>query len=137
MSKIYIVLTYTGTILSRVVKLYTKKDYSHVSISLDKNLTQMYSFGRYNAYNPFFAGFVKESTNSGTFKRFKNTTTEIYSIEVTSRQYYKIKQEIRKIERNKQVYRFNRIGLFLAGINYKYTKEKCFYWTFYGRFIFS
>lgn len=36
--KIYIVLTHTGTILSKIVKWYTKKDFSHVSISLDKEL---------------------------------------------------------------------------------------------------
>ena len=30
----------------------------------------MYSFGRKNAYNPFFGGMVKESVDTGTFKRF-------------------------------------------------------------------
>ena len=53
MKKIYIVLTYSGTPLAKIIKLYTKKDYSHVSISLDKKLTKMYSFGRINPYNPF------------------------------------------------------------------------------------
>lgn len=125
--KIYIILTYTGTILSKIIKLYTKAEYCHVSLSLDKRLNKMYSFGRLNPYNPFIGGFVHEGINRGTFKRFKNTTTEIYSIEVTNKQYNKIKQEIRKIEKNKHIYRFNRIGLFLAGVNYKYTKEKCFY----------
>ena len=58
MKKIYIVLTYTGTILSRLVKYYTKKEYSHVSISLDENLEEMYSFGRLNAYIPFIGGIA-------------------------------------------------------------------------------
>ena len=40
--KIYIVLTYTGTILSRIIKLYTKAEYCHVSLSLDKKLNKMY-----------------------------------------------------------------------------------------------
>ena len=70
MKKIYIVLTYTGTWLSKVVRFYTRKDYSHVSISLDENLNNMYSFGRINPYNPFSCGFVKESPRHGTFKRF-------------------------------------------------------------------
>ena len=50
MKKIYIVLTYTGTFLSRIVNIYTGKKYSHVSISLDKNLEYMYSFGRFRYF---------------------------------------------------------------------------------------
>lgn len=125
--KIYIVLTQTGTVLSRLIKIYTGAEYCHVSISLDKKLNKMYSFGRLNAYNPFIGGFVHEGICFGTFKRFKNTTTEIYSIEVTNEQYNKIKQEIKKIGKNKQSYSFNYVGLFLAGINYRYKKNKSFY----------
>lgn len=73
MKKIYIVLTHTGTVLSRMIKMYTKGNFSHISIALDKELNQMYSFGRLNPYNPFWAGFVHESIYNGTFKRFKNT----------------------------------------------------------------
>ena len=50
--KIYIVLTYSGTILSRIIRAYTGDEYSHVSIALDKDLEEMYSFGRLNPYNP-------------------------------------------------------------------------------------
>ena len=68
--KIYIVLTYTGTVLSKIIKLYTHCEFSHVSISLDKNLEHMYSFGRLNPYNPFKGGFVQEPVDKGTFRRF-------------------------------------------------------------------
>ena len=81
--KIYIVLTYTGTILSKIIRVYTKAEFCHVSLSLDKRLNKMYSFGRLNPYNPFIGGFVHEGINIGTFKRFKNTKAEIYEIEVT------------------------------------------------------
>ncbi len=57
-------LTFTGTILSRVVKLYTKKEYSHVSIALDENLEEMYSFGRLNPYIAFIGGFVREGIDT-------------------------------------------------------------------------
>lgn len=63
MHKIYIVLTYTGTLLARIVRFYTRKEYSHVSIALDENLNMMYSFGRLNPYNAFVGGFVHERIN--------------------------------------------------------------------------
>lgn len=35
MKKIYLILTHTGTNLSKLIKNYTKDEFSHVSISLD------------------------------------------------------------------------------------------------------
>ena len=47
------------------------------SISLDKELNTMYSFGRLKAYNPLHGGFVHEHVHSGTFKRFYKTKSMI------------------------------------------------------------
>ena len=70
---IYIVVTQTGTVLSRILKIVTKAEYNHVSISLDPSLDQMYSFGRKNAYNPIWGGMVQECPKWGTFKRISGT----------------------------------------------------------------
>ena len=111
MKKIYFVLTFTGTWLSRVVRVYTRKQYAHVSLALDKDLKYMYSFGRINPYNPISGGFVHEVQNEGVFKRFKNTDSLICSIEVTDKQYKKIKDNIKKFESEKDLYGFNVLGL--------------------------
>lgn len=125
--KIYIVLTHTGTILSKIVKWYTKKDFSHVSISLDKELNEMYSFGRLNPYNPFLGGFVHEYTDKGTFKRFKNTVAAIYFLEIEQEQYDNMKNTINKFEQEKEKYTFNILGLFAVSIHKKIKKENSFY----------
>ena len=41
MKKIYFVLTYTGTILSRIVHIYTGQEFCHSSLSLDAELNEM------------------------------------------------------------------------------------------------
>lgn len=133
--KIYIVLTYTGTILSKIIKAYTGMKYCHVSISLDKELKQMYSFGRLNAYNPFIGGFVHESINSGTFKRFKNTIARIYSLNLTEVQYNTIKNKIIKIHQDKEIYTFNIIGLFATGFNLKYRKKNSYYCAEFVKYL--
>lgn len=127
LKKIYIILTYTGTLLSQVIKFYTKKEFSHVSIALDSELNQMYSFGRLNAYNPFFGGFVHENINSGTFKRFKNTISKIYMLEVEEKQYDNLKNYILQIQEQKDKYKFNILGLFAAGFNIRRKKKDAFY----------
>ena len=127
MKKVYIVLTYTGTILSKVVKLYTRKEYSHVSISLDENLEKMYSFGRENPYLILPAGFVHEGVDVGTFKRFKRTKTAIYSLQVSDEQYENLKKEIDKFNKDKENYDFNIMGLFTAMFRVKLRREKKLY----------
>lgn len=127
MRKIYIVLTYTGTVLSKIIKIYTGDEFSHVSIALDKELKEMYSFGRLNPYNPFWGGFVHEYINSGTFKRFKKTKTAIYSLEVNDEEYEKIQGIIMKIQNAEKPYKFNSLGLFAVALKLKIRKEHSFY----------
>ena len=127
MRSIYIVLTMTGTLVSRIVKFYTRKEYGHVSIALDKELERMYSFGRLNPYNTFIGGFVHEYIHSGTFYRFRNTTCEVLRVRVTDEQYAKLEQVILKMEAEKEKYKFNIPGLFAVSINKKISKENHLY----------
>ena len=135
MQKIYIVLTYTGTMLSRLVSFYTRKKYAHVSISLDKDLSHMYSFARLNPYNPFLGGFVQESPKFGTFKRFSKTKTKIYSVEVDDEQYKNLKSLIKDINLNKKSYHFNILGLFAVAFNLKIKREKYFYCAEFVKYV--
>ena len=127
MKKVYIVLTYTGTALSRIVRVCTRKKYCHVSISLDRNLRHMYSFGRVNPYIPFIGGFVQESPEYGTFKRFKNTKAKIYELEVSEEDYKKIKDIIKDFKAHKGNYRFNVIGLIAVLFHLNPTRDNHYY----------
>ncbi len=135
MKKIYIVLTHTGTLLSRVIKIYTKNEFSHSSLALDKDLNYMYSFGRLYPNNPFIGGFVHEYINRGTFKRFFRTITKVYEIDVTDEQYEKAKCLIEKLEKDKSKYKFNIIGLFLVSIKVKFNTEKSFYCAEFVKYV--
>lgn len=137
MKKIYIVLTHTGTLLSRLIKYYTKDEFSHVSICLDKELEEMYSFGRLNPYNPFWGGFVHERIDQGTFKRFFRTISKIYSLEVTDEQYEKIRNIIEKMKFNNDInaYKFNFIGLLAVGIHKKIRTLHGFYCAEFVKYI--
>lgn len=135
MKKIYIILTYTGTILAKIVKIYTKKEYSHVSISLDQDLSKMYSFGRLNPYNPFIGGFVHEGIDRGTFKRFKKTKTKIYSLEIEEEKYEKLEEIIENIQQKKNLYKFNLIGLLAVSLNVRIKREKCFYCAEFVKYV--
>lgn len=135
MKKIFIVLTHTGTLLSRMIKTFTKDEFSHSSIALDVDLKEMYSFGRLNPYNPFMGGFVHEYIDKGTFKRFYKTRTKVYALEVTDEQYENMKKNIQEIQMQKENYTFNVWGLFAAGIHKKIGKEHSFYCAEFVKYI--
>ncbi len=135
MKKIYIVLTHTGTMLSKIIRFYTKNEFSHVSISLDSELKQMYSFGRLKPTNAFIGGFVHEYINSGTFKRFKNTVTKVYELNIEDEQYEKIKNMIMDIERHKDNYKFNVLGLFLVALKIKFKTKNSFYCAEFVKYV--
>ncbi len=135
MKKIYIILTHTGTVLSRIIKIYTKDEFSHVSIALDEHLKQMYSFGRLNPYNPFIGGFVHEYINSGTFNRFKETKTAIYSLNVREEEYEKICDIIDNFQRTRKTYKFNSLGLFAIALKLRIHKEHSFYCAEFVKYI--
>ncbi|WP_407268269.1 hypothetical protein [Radiobacillus sp. PE A8.2] len=107
--KIYILLTDTGTVLTRLIKSYTKKPYNHASIAFDAELNNVYSFGRKTANNPFIGGFVKENIRSVLFCQ---SDCAIYSLSVTDDEFQKMNQYILEIASKKEKYRYNFIGLF-------------------------
>ena len=135
MKKIYLVLTHTGTMLSRIIKVYTKNEFSHSSISLDDKLMKMYSFGRLNPNNPFIGGCVHEYIDKCTFKRFKNTTTKVYELNISDEQYDKIQEIINKLETHKSEYKFNVLGLFLVALKFRYKREKSFYCAEFVKYV--
>ena len=127
MRSIYIVMSQTGTILSRAIKGVTGDEYNHVSISLNENLEPMYSFGRKYPDIPFVGSFVEESINSGTFKKFSGTTCKVVKVQVTNEQYKRLWCKINQIKFLKDKYKYNLLGLFLALFKIELHPETKFY----------
>lgn len=57
---LYIVVTRTNTVLSRLIQLVKNDEYTHAAIALDMELDSMYSFGRKHTYNPFVGGLSEK-----------------------------------------------------------------------------
>ena len=125
--QIYIVLSQTGTILSRILHFVTKKDSNHSSISLNRELTRMYSFGRRNPYNPVSAGFVRESPHFGTFKRFPNSDVVVLSLSVSREDYERIGALLEEMIACSKDLHYDFLGLCCAAFRVKYKRENHYY----------
>ena len=108
--KIYIMLSMTGTRFARMLKCFTRSPYTHVSISLDRDLREMYSFGRWKMHLPMFAGFVQEIPDRGVFQKY-DVSCAIYELEVSCEQYLKIEHMINRFWEGYDRYKYNFAGL--------------------------
>lgn len=125
--QLYIVISQTGTILSRILKLFTGAQYNHASISVSRDLQQMYSFGRKHPYNPFWGGFVKESPDIGTFKRFYKTKAVVLAVDIDDKKYIELCEFLRTMHLQKKNYHYNYLGVCLAAFHIAYKKHNCYY----------
>lgn len=123
---IYIVLTRTNTVLSRFIGFIKNDEYTHASISLDKNLGRMYSFGRKYANNPFVGRFVKESLNEGVFGLQSRLKGLVLEIEVTCEQYGHITKLLNKFISNSNSYKYNYFGLINSLLNIESCRDDRF-----------
>lgn len=124
---IYLIVTQSGSFLSALLKLITGAKYNHVSVSLDRNLDSMYSFGRRHPYNPFWGGFVQESPRAGTFKRFPETEAVVVCLNVTPAQHREMARCLADMYRRRRQYHYNVAGLLLAAFRIKYRGENHYY----------
>jgi hypothetical protein len=108
---VFILLTNTGTLFTRLIQGYTKAPYNHASISFTRDLSEMYSFGRKHPGNPLNGGFVKEDLHTGTFNKYPNTTCVIYELKVTEREVEKMKRVLHIFIRSQQKYLYNILGV--------------------------
>ena len=122
--KVYLILTDTGTLFTRMIKLYTRKTYNHASLTFDPYFTEIYSFGRKRPRNPFIGGFVKENRHTGLLKQAKCV---IYCCSISEKQYQNMIHYIEQIEEQKDHYRYNLLGLFVIPFNKTLERENRFF----------
>lgn len=127
MRSVYILLTRTNSALSKAIGFVTKDSYTHVAISLDREMTKLYSFGRIYKRIPFVGGFVQEDINDGLYALNGNTKCAIYELKVSDSSYVKIADRIIDMDQNSCEYKFNFLGLINILIGKDFMREKYYF----------
>lgn len=134
---VYVLLTDTGTIFTKMIKWFTDAPYNHVSIVFDEELEEIYSFGRKYPKNPLKAGFIKEDIYFGTYRYFYNTRCLLLKIEVSSKQYDRIRNVISNFNNNKDIYSYNLLGLIGVAIGYPINQKNKFFCSQFVAEVFN
>lgn len=127
MKTIYILLTRSNTVLSKMVHLVTKDTYTHASIAFDENLELLYSSSRKNGKTLFPAGPCTEKLNSGYYGSHSGIPCALYKLQVSEESYKRAKQEVEQIISCSKEYHFNIIGLILCKFNIPYHRKHYFF----------
>lgn len=127
MKDIYIVLSQTRSIVSRLIRLATGDMYTHVSIGFEDEPGTTYSFGRIFPHNPLWGGFVRESVTFGTMKRFRDADAAAIRIRIEDGAYERMRRHIAAMYADRRRYGYNYIGLLIAKFGIAYRCENRYY----------
>lgn len=108
---------YSQTLPSKLVKFFTKYQYSHIGICLNKNCDEIYSFGRRDLNDFFNGGFIIENRTGKFFAKFSQTICRIYELEISEEQYLGIKEKLDYMDKNKKLYKYDFVGIFFRLFN--------------------
>lgn len=122
---IYVAFLVTNTNMGRLIRLFTRNQYSHVSIAFEHDLNKMYSFARYNINSPISGGFVVEEpyryliNNSDIF-------VKICKIPVSTEEYERIKLEVEFFRQHKEEMIYNTLNAVLSLIKKRLQMKNTF-----------
>ena len=131
--QIYIIITHTPSVVSKIIRRFTHTPYNHVSVSLDAELERMFSFGRWYKYFPWIGGFVRESPHFGTLGRFPNTEAIVLKMNIDEDAYDGISKRLEDMLVHKYTYKYDSWGLILAIFGKTKKRENHYYCTAFLR----
>lgn len=127
MKTIYILLTRSGTLLSKLVYSVTGANYTHASLAFDEDLSCLYSSTRKNGYTMFPAGPSREYLDRGVFRLRPEAPCALYALEVSEEAYIRARRRANHMMAHGKLYRFNVLGLVLCAMHIRWQRRRHYF----------
>ncbi len=124
---IYILLTRSTTVLSKVVYMATRGEYTHSAISLDDSFETLYTFSRRNPRLLLPAGFVTESVYEGIMGNSDDMSCAVYELHISNHAYKKLKRMLGHMHYHREKYRYSVVGLLMCFFKQKQERKGYFF----------
>ena len=111
---IYVILSSTPYKIGKMIRKVTRNSYNHVSIAVDQDMTQMYSFARRYCRTPLYGGFVVESA-SRYYRNDTCSSVKVHRIPISQEQYDGLEKRLANMTENKNRYLYNHLSV-LTGL---------------------
>ncbi|MGN0687689.1 MAG: hypothetical protein ACI4KA_06270 [Oscillospiraceae bacterium] len=126
MKNLYLVLTRSESVVSRLIHFATDDEYTHISLSFDKELKYLYSSGRKNGKTAFPAGPCRESFKNEFYSNGR-IPCKVYELSVSDEVYDMARREVNEILSNADEYHYNIIGLLLCRMQISLKRKHHFF----------
>ena len=110
LKQVYILLSRTQTLPSRLIHGMTGGTFTHTSLALIPQTDSFYSYARRTLHNPFNAGMIAENIHTFVFARYPDCHCALYEIEVSDEGYEKMKRLVEEYLKNYKKAKYNFLG---------------------------
>ena len=124
---IYILLTRTASILSRIIAWLTRAAYTHAALSLDDEFEEMYSFTRLNPRYILPAGLAREDLGRGLYIARIDPPCRVYRMRVTQEEYDSICDRVHEMYEERRRYHYNYLGVAANYFGQKHSSRHRFF----------
>lgn len=137
MDSMYVVFSKPNTIISRLIKIFTKNPYTHVGVALNDPKMEFYSFARRHEMIPLPGGFVTEKFTSFNYQSKADVPVAIIKIPISSEQKVRLESMIEYFQKNDKRYNYNLIGLFLCGTGLTINRSNHYFCSEFTHYVLA
>ncbi len=110
MKRIYILLTRTKSVPSRIVGLFTRSVYTHAAIAFENDPGVFYSFSRLRENFPLPGGLTEEQTDRGFLGAHKESLCRLMCLEVPDKVAERAQNRVARMIKNRALFRYSLLG---------------------------
>ncbi len=127
MKYIYILLTRSNSIPSKIIGKFTSGSFTHASIAFEDSIPVMYSFARKYQIAPFPAGLVEEHIDLGFYKSQGNIPCALLRIAVDEKTYDKAKRKVNDMLLRKSEFHYSLLGVIFCKMHIALSFPKYYF----------
>lgn len=123
MKKVYLLLSRTGTVPSRVIHKATGGTFTHTSISLTPATDRFYSYARRRIHNPLRAGLFIENIHTGVFAMYPDCHCSLFSLDVSDEAFEKMQRCVKHFLNNYKRAKYNFLGVVPLRLGIRFPRK--------------
>ena len=127
MKNIYIVLTRSNTLVSKLIYAATGARYTHAALAMEPDLTNLASFGRKQPDAMFPAGYVRESIYEGIMGQSNQMACAVYRITVSEKNYRALQAFLSKMDTGADQYHYSILGLITCFFGQRHHRQNHYF----------
>lgn len=116
MKQVYILLSRTGTLPSKLIHSLVHGKFTHASIAVEPRTNGFYSFARRSMHNIFNGGLIAEDVHTRIFALYPDCNCALYALDVSDEAYGIICRKIEYYWNNYDRCKYNYFGVIPSGL---------------------